>query len=392
MPKSSSVAKGTTMTVLRTLRPERLRRLGTEKLSTATTQLAKVGAPGRVTPHQDYGFFGPDSVAWKVWGYPTSLVVGFQRAVVVEELDPNLIAAVDKTHDIYKRPRTRYDRTLHYFALVAFGGSRETSTAADILVKIHSKAIGTEPYGGKPYDANDPASQLWIHLTAWHSILYAYEKYGPGKLSAHEEARYWQECAVAAELQTCAPHDVPRTRDGIRRYFEWMRPQLAASDIAVQAMHHLLDAKVMLPPMPTVFRPMARVSAEVLRAGTIATMPRWMREMSGINQPRIVDVLVRPILWTAFRLINISPRAELALLKVLSPMTHPVVAPIKLGVPPVTAEILTPAEARSRYGFEPPAVAHRELRDRQAARVFGQGLEPSDEGLIESEPILGAMN
>ena len=41
-----------------------------------------------ITPHEDYGFFGPDSVTWKVWSYPTSLTVGFQRAVVIEELDP----------------------------------------------------------------------------------------------------------------------------------------------------------------------------------------------------------------------------------------------------------------------------------------------------------------
>ncbi|WP_082686637.1 oxygenase MpaB family protein [Mycobacterium sp. IS-3022] len=345
-----------------------------------------------VTPHGDYGFFGPDSVTWKVWGYPTSLTVGFQRAVVIEELDPNLIAAVDTTHDIYKRPRTRYDRTLHYFALVAFGGSRETTTASDVLVKIHSKAIGTEPYGGGRYDANDPDSQLWIHLTAWHSILYAYEKYGPGPLTAEEEARYWQDCAVAAQLQTCSPDDVPSTRNGIRDYFDRMRPQLAASDIAVQAMRHLLDAEVMMPEMPRAARPVSWLAARILRAGTIATMPRWMRQASGCDQPRIVDVAVRPILWTAFRLISLSPRAELAVLKILSPMTHPVVAPIKLGVPPVNPEIMSPAEAQRRYGFEPPARAHRELRARQAARVFGQGIEPSDEGLIESEPILGSMN
>ena len=346
----------------------------------------------RPAPHEDYGFFGPDSIAWKVWGYPTGMSIGFQRAVVVEELDPNLVAAVDKTHDIYKRPRTRYDRTLHYFALVAFGGSRETATAADVLVKIHSKAIGNEPYGGGRYDANDPASQLWIHLTAWHSILYAYEKYGPGPLSAHDEARYWRECAVAAELQTCDPADVPRTREGIREYFETMRPQLAASPIAVSAMNHLLDADVMLPRMPKPARFVAGLVTWTLRAGSIATMPRWMREISGIDQPNIVDVVVRPILWVGFHLVSMSPHAELALLKVLAPMTHPVVAPVKLGVPPVNSETLTPAEARARYGFEAPAVAHGDLRARQAARVFGEGATPSDEGLVESEPILGAMN
>ena len=134
-------------------------------------------------PARDYGFFGPDSVTWKVWSYPTSLTIGFQRAVVIEELDPALVAAVDKTHDIYARPRTRYDRTLRYFAMVAFDDSAATTKAADVLVKIHSKAVGEDPVTGRRYDANDPDSQLWIHLTAWHSILKAYERYGPGRLS-----------------------------------------------------------------------------------------------------------------------------------------------------------------------------------------------------------------
>jgi hypothetical protein len=171
-----------------------------------------------------------------------------------------------------------------------------------------------------------------------------------------------------------------------------MRPQLAASEIAVAAMTHLLDAKVMMPPLPWQVRPMARVVSEVLRACTIATMPRWMRDMSGIRQPRIVDVLVRPVLWVGFRAMSFSPRAELQVLKVLSPMTHPVVAPIKLGVAPVNPEVVTPAEARIRYGFDRPADAHAELRSRQSARVFGAHLDPSDEGLVESEPILGRMH
>ncbi len=60
-----------------------------------------------------------------------------------------------------------------------------------MLAKIHAKAVGTEPVSGGRYDANDPQSQLWIHLTAWHSILYAYERYGPGPLSPTAEAHYW---------------------------------------------------------------------------------------------------------------------------------------------------------------------------------------------------------
>ncbi len=343
------------------------------------------------TPHEDYGFFGPDSVTWKVWSYPTGLTVGFQRAVVVEELDPALVASVYETHAIFDRPRTRYDRTLKYFALVAFGSSRETSKAADILVKIHSKGIGTCPVTGIRYDANDPHSQLWIHLTAWHSILYAYERYGPGRLSAEEEAQYWEECAVAAELQTCDPADVPRTREGIRAYFEEMKPQLLGSGIARESMAQLLDARVMLPPMPWYLRPGAWVVGRVLRAGTIATMPVWMRELGGLKQWRVTDTLVRPILKVAFWLVQLDATVEVALLKLLSPMTVPVAEPVLRGIPAERPEVLTPAQARERYGYDRPRDAHLELRARQHTKVFGEGVKPSEEGIIESEPLLGAI-
>jgi uncharacterized protein (DUF2236 family) len=344
-----------------------------------------------VEPHEDHGFFGPDSVTWKVWRYPTSLTVGFQRAVVVEELDPALVAAVDATGAIRSRPRTRYDRTLRYFALVAFGDARSATKAADVLVKVHSKAIGIEPLSGNRYDANDPRSQLWIHLTAWHSILYAYERYGPGRLTPAEEARYWEECAVAAELQTCDPADVPRTRDGVRAYFAAMRPKLAGSEAAQATMAHLLDASVMLPPLPRAARPGAWVVARVLRAATIATMPRWLRRMGGLRQSRATDVLVAPVMRVAFALAHRDPRAALMILERLSPATVPVVAPVLLGVAPRVARTLTPAAARERDGYDPPAEAHRAWREKQRARVFDDGAAPSDAGLVESEPILGAM-
>jgi len=344
-----------------------------------------------ISAHEDYGFFGPDSVTWKVWSYPTSLTIGFQRAVVIEELDPALVASVDETHAIFDRPRTRYDRTLRYFALVAFGDSRSTTQAADVLVKVHSKGIGTDPVTGLRYDANDPHSQLWIHLTAWHSILFAYERYGPGRLSPAEEAQYWEECAVAAELQTCSPDDVPRTRAGIAAYFEQMRPQLLGSDLARHAMEHLLDASVMLPPAPRIFTPLSWMASRTLRIGTVATMPRWMRELSGIEQSRVLDALVRPVLRVAFALANANKRVKLALLTFLSPMTRPVVAPVIHGVPPEHPVVRTPAEARGLYGYDKPADAHRDLRERQQARVFGDGARPSDEGILESEPILGSI-
>ena len=166
---------------------------------------------------------------------------------------------------------------------------------------------------------------------------------------------------------------MPRTREGVREYFEYMRPKLAGSEAAQKAMDHLLNADVMLPPMPLGAASRRLVVSKVLRYGTIATMPQWMRKLGGLRQPRIVDVLVTPVLKISFRVVESNSRLKLAVLRLISPMTVPVVEPILRGVAPTNPEVVTPAEARARYGYDRPRDAHLELRARQAARVFGDG-------------------
>lgn len=229
-----------------------------------------------IRPAADYGFFGPGSVAWRVWSYPTSLLLGFMRAVVIEELDPFLVASVAESGQVRQRTPLRYDRTLQYFSTVIFGDAQSVLKSADVLMKIHSRAVGLEPVTGRQFDANDPDSQLWIHLTAWHSILYTYEVFGPGKLNAADEAEFWRQCAVAAEFQTIDPATVPTTREGIRTYFEEFRPKLVGSEVAQDMMDYLLDltGEILPAAVPTSVR---RVLNAVVRRGVIATMPRWMR-------------------------------------------------------------------------------------------------------------------
>ena len=94
-------------------------------------------------------------------------------------------------------------------------------------MKVHDRSTGTEPLSGRPYRANDPDSQLWIHVTGWHSVLLCYERYGPGRLSPDDERRYWAESMVAAELQTCDPAKVPRSRQHVRDYYAAVRASLA---------------------------------------------------------------------------------------------------------------------------------------------------------------------
>jgi uncharacterized protein (DUF2236 family) len=319
---------------------------------------------------EDYGWFGPDSVTWRVWSYPTAPTVGFSRAVVVEELDPFLIAPVKSSSKIYSQVRVRYDRTLRYFATYLFADSKSIAKASEVLMKVHARAPSPDPVSGLLSDPNNPDEQLWIHMTAWHSILYTYEVYGPGRLSAADERRYWEDCATAAAAQTIDPEKVPRSREAVREYFRLMRPRLAASEATQEAMSHLLTADTIVPPLPAVLKPGLWFFVQLFRAAVIATLPHYQRDLAYLRQPRVVDWLIRPVWRTLMRVTAASPRLELAFVGLLSPSTVPVAGPMLIGIRPLSEEILTPEETFRRHGVPTPAELYAQLGHDQTQIVY----------------------
>lgn len=297
------------------------------------------GQPRGLSRPLDHGFFGPGSPTWKVWTAPTALL-GFQRAVVLEHFDPFLTAAVADQRGIYTDPVGRLDRTLAYFLTVAVADGRTAIQASEFLMRVHAAATGIEPISGKRYSANNPASQLWIHVTGWHSVLKCYERYGPGPLSPADERRYWAESVIAAELQTCKPSDVPSSREQVREYFAEVRPTLCTSERANEGMHYLLRT-----PRPGQLWAMSRLMAPA----TIATLPRWMRQLGGFDQPVAVDRAVLPLARAAMRAAR-SPRVKLAVLSRTLPETRRMLRNHLYGGAPENPETITPAQARARYG------------------------------------------
>ncbi|ATL69636.1 oxygenase MpaB family protein [Nocardia terpenica] len=299
-------------------------------------------APARAIREVDYGFFGPGSPTWKVWTAPTALL-GFQRAVVLEHFDPDLTAAVADVGGIYSDPRGRLDHTFAYFLIAAVGDGRMAIEASEHLMQVHAKATGVEPITGKRYSANNPRSQLWIHITGWHSVLECYEMFGPGPLDPEEERRYWAECAVAAELQTCKPSDVPRSRAEVREYFAAVKPRLCSSERAHRGMHYLLRT-----PWDKGLRLWG--GSRIVAPAVIATLPRWMREVGGFDQFALLDAAVRPAGRIAVAVLG-GERAKLAVLRSsIGPVTARLYREhLDAGTPlePVT---VTPEQARARYG------------------------------------------
>lgn len=300
-------------------------------------------------PREDWGFFGPRSPTWRIWSSPTALLA-FRRSIVVESFDPFLAIAVHEQNGVRNDPHGRLERTLRYFLTVACGDARSAVEASQLLLRVHAKAHGTEPITGRRYSANDPAAQLWIHVTGWHSNLLCYERFGPGPLSAEEERRYWADCVEAAALQTCNPGDVPRSRAEVREYYAAVRSRLCMSDHARRLIHYFLS------PPRAVTGTGGWLASRFLKPAVVSTIPRWMRELGGFDQARAVDRAIAPAVRAAVRAAA-RPSVMRGLVRDLAPSASPLMEEILSLAPPLADEVTTVARARERHGVRPTAVA-----------------------------------
>lgn len=320
--------------------------------------------PAAVVPARDYGFFGPGSVAWQVWGHAASVLMGFSRSVTMEHLDPALAAATGRTGKIFTNPRSRTDNTLRYFYTIILGDSESAVMSSSALVRTHRMfGRGIEPLSGLRYDANEPESQMWILMCSWHSRLVCYEKFGPGKLSESDDVRYWSECAVFAELQTCDPHRVPRNRAEVDEYFDRKRQHAALSQVSQKAMKSLVDFNNIRPPGPVALVPLEWIAAVIVRAAVISALPRWAGKLAGFRQPRVIGSIAGLICRTVFRRLEDNLEAKLGIITSIAPSAALVMTPMLRRVPAERNVILTPHEAFDRYGLPTPNALRATLTD-----------------------------
>ena len=197
------------------------------------------------------------------------------------------MAGVAQHSDYRRRPLDRLRRTSHYVAVTTFGDREMAEAAAARVRRIHKKVHGIDPVTGQRYSAEDPDTQLWVHCVEWHSFLAAYRVYATSSLTSEEEDRYFAEGAPIAALLGVPEETVPKTVDEMRAYFEAVRPQLCVSESTRQAIDFVLN-----PPLTRELLPL-QVPIRVTAAAAVAIVPRDLRRLAGIGQPRLVDGLMR---------------------------------------------------------------------------------------------------
>src|ERR1700685_4741965 len=98
----------------------------------------------------DDGFFGPDSVTWRISGDRAGPVAGL-RALLIQALHPLAMAGVDQHSDWRQDPVGRLAATSAYLATVSFGAKSAAERAATRVRRIHEHVTGTDDVTGRAY-------------------------------------------------------------------------------------------------------------------------------------------------------------------------------------------------------------------------------------------------
>ncbi len=244
----------------------------------------------RVVP----GWFGADSVTWRVHQDP-SVLLGGVRALMLQTMHPLAMAGVAEHSDYKNDPLGRLWRTSAYVSAVTFGTEAEAEAAIRGMNRAHRSVHGVAP-DGRPYSANDPELKRWVHLAMVDSFLVAYRRYGAGDLRAGEIDGYIAEQAfVGSKLGI---DDCPTTLNDMRTYFSDLRAagELTASPVARDTVRWLLRVKLSGP---------TRAPYALLATAALNSLPAWVKMQLRLPVLPVTDrLVVRPAAGALFKTVG----------------------------------------------------------------------------------------
>jgi uncharacterized protein (DUF2236 family) len=201
------------------------------------------------------------------------LLVGGQRALIMQLAHPLVAAGVAEHSDFPARPLERLRRTLDLSLALIYGSEAEAEAASSWIRAVHDRVTGTAD--DRPYAANDPDLLLWVNATLVDTTLLVYERF-VRTLSERERRRYYLETVDAAEPFGIPRAVIPGDLDAFRAYVDRM---LEGPELLATPEGRRLVADVLRPPLPLPFR----VPTAAIRLITLSLLPERIRGMFGLR-------------------------------------------------------------------------------------------------------------
>jgi uncharacterized protein (DUF2236 family) len=228
------------------------------------------------------GLFGPGSVAWRVHGDVTAMMVGGVAGLLLQMLHPAVLAGVWDHSNFRTDMQGRLRRTARFIALTTYGGRAEAEATIARVRGIHDRVGGVLP-NGEAYAANDPALLSWVHVTETTSFLDSWLRYGEPTMPLADQDRYFLEMAQIAKALGADP--IPRTRAEASRIIAATRPLLLYDGRTREVARLVLEQKA-----PS---RMAQPLQALAMQAAIDLLPEWARRMHGLSAPAYGAPLLR---------------------------------------------------------------------------------------------------
>ena len=253
----------------------------------------------------DPGYFGPNSMMWKV-NKEITVLFGGARALLMHAAHPLIAAGARQTSFYQRDPWKRLIRTLSLQNSLTFGTKQEADESANRINKLHEVIKGKDEVSGGIYDALDHEQLLWVHACLQISSIYFYEL-TVKKLTDEEKNQYHIENIKAAEMCLVDRDIIPKTHDGLK---EWViersrkKDYLMSTDVAE-------DVKEIIGggPVPRHIKPIWPFIAFT----AFNTLPPEFKKIYGIKESKTKNLILsfnlkllkitRPLLPPFFRLI-----------------------------------------------------------------------------------------
>ena len=253
----------------------------------------------------DPGYFGPNSMMWKV-NKEITVLFGGARALLMHAAHPLIAAGARQTSFYQRDPWKRLIRTLSLQNSVTFGTKDEADESANRINKLHEVIKGDDEVTGGYYDALDHEQLLWVHACLQISSIYFYEK-TVKKLTEDEKNQYHKENTLAAKLVLVDINQMPITHEELK---DWVvakskeKDYLVLTDVATDV-YKIIGGG----PVPLHIKPIWPFIAFT----AFNTLPKEFKEIYGIKDTKLRRLLVnfnlsilkftRPLLPPFFRLI-----------------------------------------------------------------------------------------
>ena len=253
----------------------------------------------------DPGYFGPNSMMWKV-NKEITVLFGGARALLMHAAHPLIAAGARQTSFYQRDPWKRLIRTLSLQNSVTFGTKSEADESAHRINKLHEVIKGDDPVSGGYYDALDHEQLLWVHACLQISSIYFYEK-TVKQLSADEKNQYHIENMKSAELVLIDINKMPQTHEELK---EWVIEKSKEKDYLLYTdVSKDVEEIIAGGPVPTHIKPIWPFIAFT----AFNTLPKEFKDLYGVKETKFKMILLnfnlkllkytRPFLPPFFRLI-----------------------------------------------------------------------------------------